>query len=77
MELPDNPKQWRRTFRRLGWPVDVEPYDILLMNGDFGFHMTLAADEKEMIHANHHCRQVVIEPILKYSIAIRTAFRLR
>lgn len=76
--LPIDPLKWRAMFEDVGWPVELKPYDLIVMNdGESDTHIAIACDDREIIHATALCKSVVIEPVSRYSYGIRSVFRLK
>ena len=76
-ELSIEPEIWRTVFDDMGWPCEVERYDVIIFDTPKGAHVAVAVSSSEMIHAWEQAGQVVQEPIRRRAGNIRTVARAK
>lgn len=78
-QLPDTPALWRQKFNDIGWPVELEKWDLIMMRHPEADnpHMGILVDTqwREVIHAWRLAGQVVLMPVTRLIPYITTVMR--
>lgn len=79
VKLPENLLAWRNLFRKLNYPCPLNKNDVVLLRrrDDLRMHMGVVVGTCDLLHASGDYRQVVQEPLTRYSLYIRAVVRLK